>query len=94
MVSAAADPALLAAEEVAVSAVVADRALLAAVAAAAVSVPVEAGAGATAVVAVPTGAVALTGEAAAERGVPLASARYPSRARSPEIYFRSKLTSI
>jgi hypothetical protein len=87
--AAAADPALLAA--VAVSAVVADPALLAAAVVAAVSARVEAGA--TAVVVVPTGAVALTGEAAAERGVLLAR-RYPSRARSREIYFRSKLTSI
>ena len=39
-------------------------------------------AAAEAVVAVPTGAVALTGEAAAERGVLLAR-RYPSRACSP-----------
>ena len=46
-----------------------------------------------AVVAVPMGAVALTGAAAAERGVLLAR-RYRSRARSPGIYFRSKLTSI
>jgi len=80
--AAAADPAHLVA--VAVSAVVADPALLAAVVAvAAVSVRVEAGA--IAAVAVPTGAAALTGEAAAERGVLLAR---------PEIYFRSKLTSI
>ena len=81
MVSAAA-PVLLA--------VVADPAL-SAVAVEAVTARVEAGA--MAVVAVPTGAVALTGEAGAERGVLLAR-RYPSRARSPEIYFRSKLTSI
>jgi hypothetical protein len=45
------------------------------------------------VVAVPMGAVALTGEAAAETDVLLAR-RYRSRVRSPEIYFRSKLTSI
>lgn len=70
MVSAAA-PVLLA--------VVADPALLA-VAVEAVTARVEAGA--MAVVAVPTGAVALTGEAAAERGVLLARRR-PSRACSP-----------
>ena len=70
MVSAAA-PVLLA--------VVADPALSAA-AVAAVTARVEAGA--MAVEAVPTGAVALTGEAAAERGVLLAR-RYPSRACSP-----------
>jgi hypothetical protein len=53
---------------------------VAAVAVEAVTARVEAGA--MAVVAVPTGAVDLTGEAAAERGVLLAR-RYPSRACSP-----------
>lgn len=72
-------------------AVVADPALSAVAAVEAVTARVEAEA--MAVVAVPTGAVALTGEAAAERGVLLAR-RYRSRMRSPEIYFRSKLTSI
>jgi hypothetical protein len=81
--AAAADPTPLA--------VVADPALSAAAVVAAVSARVEAAA--MAVVAVPMGAVALTGEAAAERGVLLAR-RYRSRVRSPEIYFRSKLTSI
>ena len=60
-------------------AVVADPALSAVAAVEAVTARVEAGA--MAVVAVPTGAVALTGEAAAERGVLLAR-RHPSRASS------------
>lgn len=74
-------------------AVVADPALSAVAAVAVEAVTARVEAGAMAVVAVPTGAVALTGEAAAERGVLLAR-RYRSRVRSPEIYFRSKLTSI
>jgi hypothetical protein len=56
--------------------------LLAVVAVAVEAVTARVEVGAMAVVVVPTGAVALTGEAAAERGVLLAR-RYPSRACSP-----------
>ena len=61
------------------------------VAAAVVSARVEAGA--MEVVAAPMGAATLMGEVVAERGVLLAR-HYRRRARSPEIYLRSKLTSI